>query len=280
MSKYQVGDKVVLRKDLVVGAEYGKCIWVSAINPLADKDYVTIKDVCSFDCYKPKEADYYAISDEMIQGLYTDEEETKMKYQVGDKVIIRKDLDYLYDEELNEEYRVPELSEVTDKPYVVIEEILDRDYIVSNKAFPEEMIQGLYEEEETTYFLYRTAEVGGLSTFLTIHNLLGVARPTAAIVDLVYCVDYLLTEEEAKLSPLYPVLIKVDPKEVVDPTYTVRLGDRFVARFDGEYGPIALFTEEELVSAKERFDIVTEFTSTQADELASIVQGSTITKAN
>lgn len=68
MSKYGVGDKVVIRKDLVVGEVYGGFEWWSVMNYLKEKEYVVIKRVDEDDDYVVEDGWY--INDEMIAGLY------------------------------------------------------------------------------------------------------------------------------------------------------------------------------------------------------------------
>lgn len=207
--------------------------------------------------------------------MYIVKEETKMKYQVGDKVVLREDLDYLYDEELKEEYRVPKLSEVTDKPYVVIEDILKHNYIMSNNwAFPEEMIQGLYTVGEDR-FLFRTEEVAGVSLFLRKGALLGEISHVGDIETLAESPDYLLTVEEAKQSPLYSSLIRIPLSEAIVPKYVLNKGDLYVGRLNSIKGPIVIGSDEELAG----LDIVTEFTDTEVEDIQQIVADLTVNKA-
>lgn len=68
MSKYKVGDKVVIRKDLVDGEYYGEWFWSYEKEYMKDKDYVVIDRV-------DEEGDYFVecgwcITEEMIEGLY------------------------------------------------------------------------------------------------------------------------------------------------------------------------------------------------------------------
>lgn len=187
MSKYKVGDKVVIRKDLVVGVEYGGVEWWSDENEyMKEKDYIIIERNIAGDYVV--EGGWY-LTDEMIEGLYEEvpykelvlkfhkmmktlgksdteitksleeintkikseiEEvamKTKVKYKIGDKVVINKDLvvgewygNWCWSD--GKEY-------MKDKDYVVIDEVYDLKYQVENgKIISHEMIDGLYEEEK------------------------------------------------------------------------------------------------------------------------------------
>lgn len=72
MSKYKKGDKVVIRKGLVVGKWYGNWRWSAGKEYMKKKDYIVIDDV-------DEAGDYLInncyISKEMIQGLYNNEDD-------------------------------------------------------------------------------------------------------------------------------------------------------------------------------------------------------------
>lgn len=72
MSKYNVGDKVVIRKDLKVGWCYGKLDWNRWMEYMKEEDYVVIEKDCEDGDYYTTD-DFY-ISEEMIEGLYTEPE--------------------------------------------------------------------------------------------------------------------------------------------------------------------------------------------------------------
>lgn len=80
--KYQKGDKIVLREDLVVGGLYGICEWVEAMQELLDLPYLTIKDDNYLALYTV-EGTEYAITDEMISHKY--EEEPKYVWYFGER---------------------------------------------------------------------------------------------------------------------------------------------------------------------------------------------------
>lgn len=72
MSKYNIGDKVVIRKDLEVDEYYGNFYWFTAKEYMKEKDYVVIEKVD--DGYYSVEGGFW-INDEIIEGLYNGDEE-------------------------------------------------------------------------------------------------------------------------------------------------------------------------------------------------------------
>lgn len=68
MSKYKKGDKVVIRKDLIIDKWYDGLIWCKWKEHLKHLDYVVIVDVYGDGIYMIQNK--LVISDEMIQGLY------------------------------------------------------------------------------------------------------------------------------------------------------------------------------------------------------------------
>lgn len=82
MSKYKKGDKVVIRKDLVVGEVYGNWTWSAGKEYMKEKDYVLIERVNDSDYWvedkRVNDGDYWIenewlILDEMIEGLYNED---------------------------------------------------------------------------------------------------------------------------------------------------------------------------------------------------------------
>ena len=70
--KYQRGDKIVLRDDLVVGKVYDMCAWVEEMQDLLDLPYLTI-DYDNYLSYYTVKETRYAISEEMISHKYEEE---------------------------------------------------------------------------------------------------------------------------------------------------------------------------------------------------------------
>lgn len=92
MSKYKVGDKVVIRDDLVINYTYGGYMWIESMEKFKGK-VVTIQNVNNF-CYDIEEM-HCGWTDEMIKGLAKDEEGVKMinNIEVGMKLQLKDDLD-------------------------------------------------------------------------------------------------------------------------------------------------------------------------------------------
>lgn len=68
MRKYKKGEKVVIRKDLEIGKDYGDFEWHVGKEHLKEKDYVVISKYYG----EAYEIDECIITDEMIEGLYKD----------------------------------------------------------------------------------------------------------------------------------------------------------------------------------------------------------------
>lgn len=69
MSKYKAGDKVVIRKDLVVGERYGELDWLADKDYLKEKEYVMIEHLKDDRDYWVVDGFWY-ITDEMISHNY------------------------------------------------------------------------------------------------------------------------------------------------------------------------------------------------------------------
>lgn len=75
--KYKVGDKVVLRNDLIVGVSYCNCLWFTKMNELKGS-VITIKYIYA-NRYLICEDDQNYYNDEMIDGYY---------FKIGDEIEI------------------------------------------------------------------------------------------------------------------------------------------------------------------------------------------------
>lgn len=184
MSKYKAGDKVVIRKDLVAGECYGNWYWSNGKEYMKDEDYVVIERVdddgdywFNNECFITEEmieglyeevpykelvlkfhkmmktlgksdTEITKSLEEINTKIKSEIEEvamkTKVKYKIGDKVVINKDLvvgewygNWCWSD--GKEY-------MKDKDYVVIDEVYDLKYQVENgKIISHEMIDGLYK---------------------------------------------------------------------------------------------------------------------------------------
>lgn len=148
MSKYGVGDKVVIRKDLIDGVEYGDIKWWSEqMEYFKEKDYVVIERIDSRGNYRVEDS-FWTITDEMIDDLYVENVvNNKTTYKIGDKVVIRKDLKV--DNYYGGVQWWFEMERLESKDYVVIEEVDDYYWIEDGYWISEEMIAGLYDKENS-----------------------------------------------------------------------------------------------------------------------------------
>lgn len=89
MNKYKVGDKVVIRKDLVVGGVYGFNYWLACNEYLKEKEYVVIEEVDAVGDYRVEVGRYW-ITNEMIEGLYKEEKYSDLE----DIVDVKVNIDY------------------------------------------------------------------------------------------------------------------------------------------------------------------------------------------
>lgn len=71
MGKYKKDDKVVIRKDLIVGEVYGGCYWDDTDDFMKDCEYVIIEEVDDDGDHWIEGCDTF-VSEEMIAGLYDD----------------------------------------------------------------------------------------------------------------------------------------------------------------------------------------------------------------
>lgn len=88
MNKYKVGDKVIVKKDLIEDKRYGGYTLIDDMIPFLGEE-ITIKDVNFDGSYRIKEFKY-TWTDEMFEGKV----EKGMKFKVGDKVIVKDSIIY------------------------------------------------------------------------------------------------------------------------------------------------------------------------------------------
>lgn len=143
---YQKGDKIVLRDDLVVGGLYSSCEWTEEMQELLDLPYLTIKYANKYNFYRLEET-VCIISKEMISHKYK-EKRDNMKYQKGDKVVIRKEL------KVGEWYGNIQWWDngepLKEKDFIVIDAVdEDGDYVINGGRYiNDEMISHKYKESE------------------------------------------------------------------------------------------------------------------------------------
>lgn len=143
--KYQKGDKVVIREDLKVGKKYGNITWLEGMEPMKSMPFATILWVGYKGSYVLDTV--WAISEEMISHKYK-EKRDNMKYQKGDKVVIRKEL------KVGEWYGNIQWWDngepLKEKDFIVIDAVdEDGDYVINGGRYiNDEMISHKYKESE------------------------------------------------------------------------------------------------------------------------------------
>lgn len=204
MSKYQAGDKVVIRKDLEISKKYGGCWWYSDKDYLKEKDYVVIgvEDVGNYYINNG-----WLITDEMIKGLYKEEKEMDIK--VGDKVRVTEDVKYC---DTIKNGDIVEIDCVENDHYYVKGHffngpIKEQYYLLEHEfELVEENKKYIWylDSEDGTYFLYdRGLDIVKFNKNGTNAKKIKTGeRPSM-----------LLTEEEAKQSPFFDKFKKHDPLE-------------------------------------------------------------------
>lgn len=137
--KYDIGDEVIIRKDLVVGDRYGgvTCFeWMK--KEIEQKGNIAIIADAGVDSKGVIRYDFkgfgYSYSEQMIEGLVEKESTSKkgsnnMKYKVGDKVKIRKDLvvgdyynEWLFTEEMEKDVKSNDYILTISKAYIAYDE--------------------------------------------------------------------------------------------------------------------------------------------------------------
>jgi hypothetical protein len=157
--KYGVGDKVVLRDDLVVREMYGNIHFLDSMGKAVGKP-LTVKKIVSDECgkyYRFEECSYgFSYSEEMVKGLFEEKQEmesVKMsKYQVGDKVVVRSDLE---NKDYGGLYAMPSMVELAGETVTITNyDSVANDYRISEDSgdwfWNNEMFEGLADVKPTT----------------------------------------------------------------------------------------------------------------------------------
>jgi len=241
MSKYKVGDKVVIRKDLIDCKYYGNWFWSKGKEHLKEKDYVVINEVDNDGDYWIE--DDWCISNEMIDGLY--EEEKEMGVKAGDKVRVIKDVKYC--------------NTINKGGIVEIDRIRgDIFYVKDHKFNDMESQLFLFEsefelvKENKKYIWYLDSEDG---TYF-LNNILVVEKWCSHETEEIKNgkdICYLLTEEEAKQSPFFDKFKKHDPSE--EKWYYIRMKGNIVdcLNLNTDNGKYLMDNKWEVDSYKSKF---------------------------
>lgn len=256
--KYQKGDKVVIREDLKVGKKYGNITWLEGMEPMKSMPFATIFGVGYKGSYVLDTV--WAISEEMISHKYREKGEFNMKYQEGDKVVIRKDL------ELGKEYGkdgwVEGMKHLANEPYVTIEHKLSEGhYLVVDTVYriTDEMISHKYEEELSVWYCEDDKYFHVLCCDGSIFTINKASDNGDTLNNILegHSDSFLLPLEEAKKSAIYPVLKCVEVKKPKMYYIRMGLGNLSYVNYDEEEGQYFLsskietehertmFTEEE-----------------------------------
>lgn len=140
---YCKGDKVVLKDNLVVGKVYDGFTFYEEMKELLSLPYLTVAYTSDVGYYTMKETEY-TIAEKMISCKY-EKGEDNMKYQEGDKVVIRKNL------KVGEWYGNIQWWDndepLKEKDFIVIDAVdKDGDYVINGSQYiNDEMISHKYE---------------------------------------------------------------------------------------------------------------------------------------
>lgn len=226
MGKYKKDDKVVIRKDLEDGKWYGKVDWYSEMEYLKEKDYVVIVEVDAVGDYW---INGWLVSDEMIEGLYKEDEEVDIK--AGDRVRVIKDVNYCNTIKKGDIVEIDRVSVEYGKYYVKDHEFgggsqyylngdefelvkepteTDKKYIWVSETFTHNNKEYVYVLDNYKYTIPTITENNN-----EFHkSLLKGDR-----------LEFILTEEQAKQSPLFN---SFKPVEITKPMYHVKVNSKYI----------------------------------------------------
>lgn len=224
MSKYKKDDKVVIRKDLEDGKWYGMVDWCSEMDDLKEKDYVVIEEVDAVGDYW---INGWLVSDEMIEGLYKEDEEVDIK--AGDRVRVIKG--------------VGGCSAIKKGDIVDIDCVEQDNYYVKGHTFADGIQYYLNRDEfelvkepkeiDKKYIWVSETFTHNNKEYLYVLDNYKFTIPTITENNNEFHksllkgdrLEFLLTEEQAKQSPLFN---SFKPVEITKPMYHVKVNSKFI----------------------------------------------------
>lgn len=225
MSKYKKGDKVVIRKDLEDEVYYGKVDWCSEMDYLKEKDYVVIEEIDVGDYW----IDDWCITDEMIEGLYVEDEDEEVEIKAGDKVRVIKKVYYCNSIKKGD---IVEIDRVEYGVYYVKgHEFGSRDqYYFNRDEF--ELVKEPTEIDKKYIWVSDTFTHNN-KEYVYVLDKYKYTIPTIIENNSVFYqsllkgdkLEFLLTEEQAKQSPLFN---SFKPVEITKPMYHVKVNSKYI----------------------------------------------------
>lgn len=227
MSKYKKGDKVVIKKDLIVGEFYGSCYWSDGKKYMKDEDYVVIERVDG-------DGDYWIngwlVSDEMIEGLYVEDEEVEIK--AGDKVRVIRDVNYCNTIKKGD---ILEIDRVIAKyryyvKYNIFNDSSDQYYLHRDEF---ELVKEPIESDKKYIWVSDTFTHNNKEYVYVLDNYKYSTAPSIIENNTEFYklllngerLEFLLTEEQAKQSPLFN---SFKPVEITKPMYHVKVNSKYI----------------------------------------------------
>lgn len=225
MSNYKKGDKVFIRKDLVDGEWYGMVDWCSEMDDLKEKDYVKIEEVDDGHYW----INGWRVTDEMIEGLY-DDEVNDVNIKAGGKVRIIKDVG-IYG------------SIIKKGDVVEIDRVVNSKYYVKGHTFADGVQYWLWKNEfelveepiesDKKYIWVSDTFTHNNKEYLYVLDIYKFTVPTITKNNNEFHksllkgdrLEFLLTEEQAKQSPLFD---SFKPVEITKPMYHVKVNSKHI----------------------------------------------------
>lgn len=226
MSKYKKDDKVVIRKDLEDGKWYGMVDWCSEMDDLKEKDYVVIVEV---DVVGDYWINGWLVSDEMIEGLYKEDEEVEIK--AGDKVRVIKDVNYCNTIKKGDIVEIDRVSVEYGKYYVKDHEFGGgSQYYLNGNEF--ELVKEPTETDKKYIWVSETFTHNNKEYVYVLDNY-KYTIPTITENNNEFHksllkgdrLEFILTEEQANQSPLFN---SFKPVEITKPMYHVKVNSNYI----------------------------------------------------